>query len=885
MLKSAQLDQKQTTLPRHRKPRRLAVVAAAVVVLACGLALHQTLSFASSTLDYGLNLIQRYYLFDAELDNEKLLGDSLQYLENRVPELTSDTEDDQSYTLRVGSCTLRVEAPPGPDLSALAEPLAKVAVLTERCVKELPEGLESLENVLLSGVLYGLDPYSTLFNAKKHTEHTIQFRGKLAGIGARVGIREDELTLIKVYEDSPAYKAGLRDGDVVQRIGPMSAANITVTDAVARIRGPVGTKIALAVRSEGSDKTHVETVTRGMVTIPSVTVELLPNDVLYAEISHFSQSTPNDFRDEVLSVVEANPGLRGLVIDLRRNSGGSMLGASSIGDLFLEEGMLITTAGRKGKPVSGLRAEIAAGEDAPLLDMPVAFLTSPRTASGSELLAAALRNNDRAIVVGERSYGKGTVQKTYRMNEGAAIKLTVGRFLPNKLPIPGGGLVPDVELREIELHDKGTLLRGYRDLDDLPFWLRTPTWSAAPVRKPAAVISIARTVTDEELDNPDHENEKVDRPDPARELAVAILRGYGSRSGSEMIASARHFLDLKGRQADIEVEQFLGRQGIDWSRGSRPAGEAVLETEVATSGGKLNPGEENTVTVTVTNRGDAPLFRLRAVSDSAATGLGAWGFLFGHIEPGESRSASFKTKLPISLRTSRRQVELRYFDDDGLLSKAGPAYLAVESTSRPSLAWRTRVVQPDEESRTDIVVEIENRGQGATGKLRVFVKNPLGEDFEPLDIMHPLDPLAPGEKREIRLGLRRVIETVDIPTATVVVSDADFEVFMETEVPLSTDTATSRWRQAPTVKLEIARKADDSGDYRVLARATDDSGLSLVIATLDGDQVDYVEASESTTPMKDISLKLMWNPDKGVRNYNIRAVDHDGLITVYHAAL
>ncbi len=108
---------------------------------------------------------------------------------------------------------------------------------------------------------------------------------------------------------------------------------------------------------------------------------------------------------------------------------------------------------------------------------------------------------------------------------------------------------------------------------------------------------------------------------------------------------------------------------------------------------------------------------------------------------------------------------------------------------------------------------------------------------------------------------------------------------METEVPLSTGTATSRWRQAPTVKLEIARKADDSGDYRVLARATDDSGLSLVIATLDGDQVDYVEASESTTPMKDISLKLMWNPDKGVRNYNIRAVDHDGLITVYHAAL
>ena len=190
------------------------------------------------------------------------------------------------------------------------------------------------------------------------------------------------------------------------------------------------------------------------MTIPSVEARLLASGNIYAAISQFSQTTPDDFRDHVEALMGANR-QRGVIIDLRTNSGGSMLGSSAIADTFLDEGLLITTAGRHGSHVSGLTDEVRADATTPFRDSPVVILTSPRTASGSELMAASLRNNDRAIFVGERTFGKGTVQKTYALGADEALKLTVGNFLPKGLAIPAGGLLPDVEIRTFYLTKNG----------------------------------------------------------------------------------------------------------------------------------------------------------------------------------------------------------------------------------------------------------------------------------------------------------------------------------------------------------------------------------------------------------------------------------------------
>src|SRR5205085_8945568 len=233
------------------------------------------------------------------------------------------------------------------------------------------------------------DPYSVVFDEKHQNEHNIQYQGKLAGIGARIGARHNQLTLIEVYPDSPAARADSRNDDEVLRIDDLSTKNILATDAVDRIRGEEGTTVTLLISRKGEPEPRSVIVTRGIVMIPSVKSKILNADILYTEITQFSQTTPDDFRQHLQKAVD-DKNLRGVIIDLRRNSGGSMMGSSAIGDLFLKDGLLITTAGRDGQPARGLTPEVRASGDAPSPDMPVIFLTSPATASGSELLAASL---------------------------------------------------------------------------------------------------------------------------------------------------------------------------------------------------------------------------------------------------------------------------------------------------------------------------------------------------------------------------------------------------------------------------------------------------------------------------------------------------------------
>jgi hypothetical protein len=232
-----------------------------------------------------------------------------------------------------------------------------------------------------------------------------------------------------------------------------------------------------------------------------------------------------------------------------------MIGSSSIGDLFLNEGLLITTAGRDGHSVSGLTAEVRATVVTPFRDYPVVFLTSPRTASGSELLAASLRNNDRALLVGERSFGKGTVQKTYSLGTDSSLKLTVGHFLPNGLAIPGNGMVPDIEIHRLMFGAKRVALPSIPDDTELPFWLLKPSWIEIEHHSDPLVITFAENVDDETetpAENQQAEEEDVES-DPLVTLAAEMLARYGNVSASRMLDDSRLFLFRRTREADHAV--------------------------------------------------------------------------------------------------------------------------------------------------------------------------------------------------------------------------------------------------------------------------------------------------------------------------------------------
>lgn len=841
----------------------------------------------------GLSLLERHYLFDSELSPARLFDEAGKVYSRDVSDLAIRKLSDKAWLYTTPDCELRIEIPADATVRNLEEPLTTVGRFLEACSTQLPPKMPPMDSYLLSGVLVGLDPYSVVFDQKHQTEHNIQYQGRLAGIGARIGARRNQLTLIEVYPDSPAARADLRSDDEVLRIDNLSTKNILATDAVERIRGEEGTTVTLLIRRKDEPEPRSVIVTRGIVMIPSVKSRLLNADILYTEITQFSQTTPDDFRQHLKKAIE-DKNLRGVVIDLRRNSGGSMMGSSAIGDLFLREGLLITTAGRGGAPARGLTPEVRATGAALAPDLPVIFLTSPVTASGSELLAASLRNNDRALLIGEHTFGKGCIQKTFPLHDTSTMKMTVGHFLPNGDPIPGGGLVPDIEVVSWKVGKGRLSIPLPIHESEQPFWLRTPTWSKIEAAPAAYRIAFAEDFPEDDptlLEDDDGEiaaRLEAERNDPNRtdravEIAAAILRNHGSPSARQMLEDARDFLQRTVETSEADLAEFMYSRGLDWTDGPRPQTVPNLALQVIPVA-PLRAGEETEVDVRITNNSAAPFYRLRGILDSTLAAFDGKPVAFGRIEPGSTRGWRMKVKLPGSTRTGRVRIDALLFDDEGEISKLSPVRVAVLEAPRPHLAIQTSITaDAADPSRLDIAMEVENRGAGPAEKVVLRLKHPVEEQFEILEGTGDADVIAPGAKASFVLKVRLLGSFEKVPGATVYVTEDRHGLFLERELPLSASAhGEPGWNEPPRVTVDGLDEISEEL-FEVRISASDDHGLARLRVRIDDDTVAYVEPSGSDR--KSASLSLPWNPADDVRKLRIEAVDSDGLKELYSGTL
>lgn len=892
--------------PLHPRVSRTAgfLCAATTFVLFCatssvvlGAAANAATSNGLPALGPGLSLLERQYLFGDELAPARLLDEAAKSITRDIRDVSARKDDDGAWTWSTPDCELRVALPSEATVRSLETPLADIGRFLSSCSRRLPPRMPEMDSYLLNSVLSGLDPYSAVFDEKRQTEHNIQFQGKLAGIGAKVGTRKDTLVLLTVYPDSPAARAGLQDNDEVLRIDDLSTRNIPVGDAVERIRGDEGTKVNLLIRRKGEPEPRIVVVTRGIVVIPSVTSKMLPGEVLYTEITQFSQTTPDDFRHNVQKFVDDRD-LAGVIIDLRNNSGGSMMGSSAIGDLFLTEGLLITTAGRDGLPARGLTTEVRASGNAPFADLPVIFLTAPVTASGSELLAASLRNNNRALLVGEHTFGKGTVQKTFPLHDTSTMKMTVGHFLPDGQPIPGGGLVPDIEVVSFRV-GKGRLsipLPAHRS--DLPFWLRRPKWSNTEAAVAAYRLAFAEEFSEEDAKKEeDRENGEAeepvepvadgardpDKPDRALEIAAAILRNHGDVSASGMLGDAQEFLERAVETSEADLGDFMYGHGLDWTDGSRPNGAADFTFEVVPTS-TMRAGEETEVDIRLTNRSGAPFYRVRGILDSTGGAFDGRAVAFGRIEPGATRSWRMRIKTPGSARTGRVRVEAVLFDDDGELTKVKPVRLVVQEAPRPHLAFRTRIrPEPDDPTRLAIDVDISNRGEGPAEKVLIRLMHPAEEQFEILEGSGEVEELAPGSTHSFALRARLLGSFAEIPKADLYISENRHGIFLEPKIPLTASPEGEvAWSEPPRIRVDGFTDAAGGG-YELLVSAGDDRSLTEVRARIDDDTVAYVEP-QGDNP-RSARLHLDWNPADDVKRLRVEAVDDEGLKDFYSGGL
>lgn len=703
----------------------LGLTAALLLVLACVTPGLPPAEPAGRLTGQTVQRVKQVYLYPEHLDRRFLVG-ALDALERRFEVVRFD-EGKNDGVLWVGSRRARVPLNQELEPEEFQQILGQALSFVEPGVREeLAKDEElDLEVIALRGALFALDRYSTIYAGRSTEDFKIRFSGKLKGIGARVGRRDGQLRAVKVFPDSPAEKGGLKDGDALLSIDDEPTQPLSVKEAVGKIRGKEGTIVRLGV---GRDEEEFEVkITRGEVVVPSVKARLLEDGIGYVHITHMSRSTVPEFRKKLEELGE----LSGLVLDLRGNSGGSMRTSTTLADLFLKNELILRQVNRQDPTSSNPRHRTIAGPKVSL-DYPTVVLVDRVTASGAEILAGAIAPLPRVQLVGQRTYGKGLIQRVYPLPEKHLLKLTVAEYiLSGDREIHTKGIEPDIQLFPVSTKRLSRLANA--PVESVPYIL--------PEKK-----------EDEEEDAEDE-----DENDFPIEVAQALL----AKGQADPLPWIR-------AKADSEISNHLGKIGITWMSKGVPLPE-LLPKALRIKGESLRfvAGEPGTLRLKVENPNDFTIPDAWIALDLPASYSGDELLPLGDLAPGQVVIGELELTPPYGLSVPKQPVTVH-----------------VASGSRPLQSQRLLldVKQYSPEIEIEVIriaadrveVTLKQRGDQAMANIKIAVPGDVSEIEE-------LPPDTPVTK-ELRLsgavdsvsvtlrgpGMRRQIE-VPIPDERVTV--------------------------------------------------------------------------------------------------------------------
>jgi carboxyl-terminal processing protease len=304
---------------------------------------------------------------------------------------------------------------------------------------------KDLVNGAIKGMLETLDPHSSYMPPNMFKDMQEETKGRFEGLGIEITIREGVLTVVSPIEDTPAFKAGILAGDQILKIDGESTKNFTLMDSVKRLRGPRGTKVTITIMREGFTKPKEFTLVRDVIPVRSVRHELLEKNYGYIRLSQFQEKTDGEFEKAVKALEEESKGsLKGVVLDLRNNPGGLLDQAVKISDRFIDSGLIVSVEGRK----EDQKLKFYAHPNGNLARYPLVVLVNGGSASGAEIVAGAIQDHGRGIIVGTQTFGKGSVQTIIPLKDGSGLRLTTARYYtPNGRSIQAKGIVPDIVVK------------------------------------------------------------------------------------------------------------------------------------------------------------------------------------------------------------------------------------------------------------------------------------------------------------------------------------------------------------------------------------------------------------------------------------------------------
>ncbi|MEA1891602.1 MAG: S41 family peptidase [Campylobacterota bacterium] len=338
-------------------------------------------------------------------------------------------------------------------LQSLAKFTKVISIVEQYNVDDV--SIEDLMDKALQGMMSNLDAHSNYLTQKDYKKLKVQTDGEFGGLGITVGIRDGALTVIAPIEGTPADKAGLKSADIILKINKESTLNMTIDEAVSLMRGKVGDPINITIVRKGEAKPLSIDIIRGIITIESVYTKTIGDDILYVRVTSFDKKVVED----VAKAIKKKQAMtKGIVLDLRNNPGGLLDQAVGLVDLFVDKGEIVSQKGRKEAD----KQVYSANSNNTLTQVPLIVLVNGGSASASEIVSGALQDHKRAVILGENTFGKGSVQVVLPITDKEAIKLTIARYyLPSGRTIQAVGVKPDIEVHpgEVKTYENGFSLK------------------------------------------------------------------------------------------------------------------------------------------------------------------------------------------------------------------------------------------------------------------------------------------------------------------------------------------------------------------------------------------------------------------------------------------
>lgn len=313
----------------------------------------------------------------------------------------------------------------------------------------------------IKGMLSSLDPHSSFMTPEQYKEMQVDTRGEFGGVGIQIGIKDGMLTVIAPIEDTPAFKAGIKAGDKIIKINDEFTKNMSLQDAVSKMRGVPSSTVKITILREGWKETRDFVITREIIKIKSVKSKMLEDGIGYIKINQFQEQTSSDLSNAMTALKQEHA--TSLILDLRNNPGGLLNSAIDVSSQFLPPGKLVVFI----KDKKGEKTEYRSGKSNGESSIPMVVLVNQGSASASEIVAGALKDWSRAVIIGTQTFGKGSVQSVVPLNDGSALKLTTAKyFTPKGVSIQTTGITPDIIVKaEVKDGEKGRPVIREKDLE------------------------------------------------------------------------------------------------------------------------------------------------------------------------------------------------------------------------------------------------------------------------------------------------------------------------------------------------------------------------------------------------------------------------------------